>query len=662
MANQPKKRRVNDPAASEETPSSKESDNRKSAQVTRIPKACERCRKQKIRCIKYDKSNKCIRCSYLNELCSFESMPETVAGPGADLGGGLNEKLDRIYEGITQILAMMKGGHTIVDQDAQLLLEAASSMKKSVPESDIDEEAQFQSPATTLASSPFNLIKQQNFGQPPSPILNLLELSPVQKPSMYEVPDDVISLGILNDVEAIDLINDFRRNYGRWVSFPSSIPSGLLIERIRMRSSLLLTTCCCLSLRYSLNGEVSPGDLDNFKRKRRTYNQMMKHLVKDLNRSLLKYTSYRGTENDGDIEFLQALVIIAIYSYSLSLIVSNVDLEPDLEGLNLDPWFLSGFGLTTFITKTSLGLIFRSLPSTPSNHLLGVSPYNVLYEDADSEEHQTLTVLRIYNHLILVHLINCVFSGRMCVVDEIRLNYCTTTLSLASSTNFDGRMVSEIGILLIAYNYIQVNLNGNHTLNECEANYMTVEDEMALWYSQWEYLFNQPALQFVELCYDFCYAITCYTFNFQRAQITHKLAGSSLGDSNMEEVLKSADDRSLVTIVQRAYHLVRFIYLIENDSYFAYLSDQVLFCFYFAAVLLLQTLKHLIDSNNLRVLDLVNKQDPGLEVSSTAYPDIVRACQTLVEKFGRVGGANRDDIITKYKEGLTELVEKLGLT
>lgn len=657
----------------------------------------------------------------------------TPTHPNTKITNETNTQLQLIYSGVQEILLMMKSGkqssgNDLLNNDARLLLEAASSMKKSstpttpslqyndakqlgfpspqhllppsllshqdsLYEQDDDDDEDdvpqsFHATSNSLKAAPFSIICNQS--NVPQPILNLLNLSTVQsgennRNKFYDYVDDVISLGILNELETIDLINDFRRNYGRWVLFPLSIPTGVLIERIRYKSSLLLTTCCCLSLRYLLNGKLSPGDIDNFRRKKKTYNLVMKQLVKDLDRSLLKYASFQGThENSGDIEFLQALVILSIYSLSLSSVATKTDelvaLEEEeafeLQGLNLDPWFISGIGLTTFITKSTFGTFFRNVHNKQEQDS-DLSPFTILYDELDTDEYQTLTILRIYNHLTLVHLINCIFSGRMCVVDEIRLNFCTNTLSLPSSTNFDGRMVSEIGILLIAYNYLQVNSNGGviRTMKECESSLRAAEDEIRAWYEQWEYLFSQPALQFVELCYDFCNVVIYFNFNYKKSVINgrkhpHGARDPKLHETtpailevydvdNVDYIIRYSDEASLVKMIRFSYHLIQFIHLIENDSYFAYLSDQIHVCFYFSAIVLMKITRYLKDNYMLHLLDEVNKCDENLQIGKHNWLDIIKSLQALIEKFGRIGGSNEDDIITHYKNGLSEILTSL---
>ncbi|KAK6462298.1 hypothetical protein DFJ63DRAFT_152654 [Scheffersomyces coipomensis] len=572
-------------------------------------------------------------------------------------------------------------------------------------DTNVDNQFSFQSPTISLKSSPFSIINNQiKEKDVPKPILNLLNLSTIKRSNKskpyFETTDDIISLNILNLTETIDLMNDFRRNYGRWVSFPSSLSTEVLIDRIRYKSSLLLTTCCLLSLRYSLNG-VSPGDINNFSRKKRTYKDLIKKLVSDLDSSLIKYTAFQGaSDNSGDIEFLQSLVILSIYSLSLSSIVPSTmdddnvdDLDSDLDDFNLDAWFLSSIGLTTFITKSTFGTLFKnnnriSTTSPSASAITGggsiTSPFTVLYDELDSDEYQTLTILRIYNHLCLVHIINCVFSGRMCVVDEIRINYCTATLSLPSATNFDGRMVSEIGILLIAYNFIQVQFSigsgsasSNHQLKDLELGFKSVKEELRLWYDQWEYLFSQPNLQFVELNYNFCSLVIYYCYNFSKTTIlkpfkkddnssSNPNSNSSLYDeNNIRYVLSHTSKQDILKMLECSYSVVRFVNDIASDSYFAYLSDQIHFCFYFSAICLMNILKYLITSststtqgNGLKLLDDLLITNPDLLISSNNYQPIIEDLKNLINKFNRVGQDNKDDIISKYKTGLQNYLEE----
>ncbi|MDN6570519.1 MAG: hypothetical protein L0L22_05910 [Staphylococcus equorum] len=176
-------------------------------------------------------------------------------------------------------------------------------------------------------------------------------------------------MGLLTEAEAVDLMNKFRRNHGRWVLFPSNAPTYMLVERIRNKSPLLLTTCCCLSLRYLFKGANSSHH-EVLNKKKSNYRSLIKQLAEELNNSLLKYTCFpKSTLNNGDIEFLQALVLLSIYSLSLSSMASSrlsLDLSDDsgLCELNLDAWYLSSIGLTTFVSKATFGTLLQKAKNT----------------------------------------------------------------------------------------------------------------------------------------------------------------------------------------------------------------------------------------------------------------------------------------------------------
>lgn len=626
-------------------------------------------------------------------------------------------KLDLIYVGVSEILSTLKSSTrsnsslNILNSDVRLLLDAASSMQEKsasqrgstaeggsgandngddgtheapaaalvpheTPHNDVvcteDEDAVLLlgGPDNSVLSSPFNLVTHQ-LTQVPRPIANLLELLPISHDEgLHFNEPDIISARVITSLEAIDLMNDFRSNYGRWVLFPQDVPTQELVERVRRKSPLLLTTCCCISLRYSLNGAPNPGDLDNHRRRRDTFQLVVRHLLRELTKAVLHYTAFHGCGGArGDVEFLQSVVLLLIYSMSLSSIVASavdddplLDEERSLRLVNLDAWHLSGLGLTTFISRASMGrlLLESSAGGTPS--------FALLHDHLGSNEHDQLTALRIYNHLILVHLANCIFSGRMCVLDEIRLNYCKSALNIPSATNFDGRMVSEIGILLLAYNYVQENMGSPpaRSLREIDDSHAAAVEEARSWHDQWEYLFVQPAVQFVECTYWFSCIVIDLVYNFAKVMAVYGMAGAKVESfrnlvatpDSISFIYGYCDRGSVVLIVARAHQLVRYVQAIDNDSYFAYLSDEIHFFFYFGCLVLIKGLGYLKSADKLHYLnDTVDSGNDGLTESSWRLA--LHDSQVLIDKFHRVGQDNPDDILTGYKNGLVECLEKL---
>lgn len=703
----------------------------KQPQTTRALKACDHCRKQKTRCFKSANfAVSCIRCLELKSECSMEAeykrnhpgvkvvdgIPEHLIGrlgltgthgvaqnnladpeiyvPPKSMDEDAKRKLDLIYVGVSEILSSIRTASrqssslNILNSDVRLLLDAANSMQeKSTPQDpelnqnpplptdrsvgiEVDDESSLllAGPSNYMLASPFGLLSHQ-IQLLPKPIMNLLELSPIlhEEGLKYNDPD-IISAQVITSLEAIDLMNDFRSNYGRWVSFPQDVPTNELVERVRRRSPLLLTTCCCISLRYSLNGTPNPGDVDNHRRRRVTFQLLVRHLLSELTKAILNYTSFQGCgAPKGDIEFLQSIVLLSIYSMSLSSIVASavdedplLDEERSLKQMNLDAWHLSGLGLTTFISRTSLGKLLLDPNTKQENESPNVA---FLHDKLGSNEHEKLTAFRIYNHLILVHLANCIFSGRMCVLDEIRLNQCKATLNIPSATNFDGRMVSEIGIFLIAYNYIQESMDLSHhkTLNEVEAAYASTIEEVNSWHEQWEYLCTQSTLQFVESTYWFSCILIDLVYNFSKLVVVYGLAGGKsetfksllTNPDTLVFVYGYCDRASLARIISHAYSLVNYVLSIDNDSYFAYLSDEIHFFGYFGCVVLLKGLGYLKSNDKLHYL---NESD---SLSEASWKDALVDCQVLIDKLGRVGQDNPNDILTSYKSGLLECLQQL---
>lgn len=607
---------------------------------------------------------------------------------------GSAKKLDFICGSVTRILELLqaqKGAAqspslSILNSDVKLLLDAASTMKDHpTPQSDfqvpplmlpttvvealathettpIEEESPqvILGPSKSFSTSPFHMLGDKTDAVS-RPIQNLLKLKGSQgQPAIVLSDGDIIETGVLTNLEVIDLMNDFRSNYGRWVLFPSDMSTTELVDSVRKKSSLLITTCCCLSLRYSLNGKPNPGDVDSHRRKKVTYKLLIRHLLRDLNKVLLKLACFQGCgDSKGDIENLQAMVILSIYSMSLSSIAcSTVDGDPLLDDevsikeLNMDSWSLSGTALTTFISKSNFGtLLHRAEDETPN--------FTFLFNLFDSTEYQTLTMFRIYNHLILNHLASCIFSGRMCIVDQIRLSHCNLALSLPSATNFDGRMVSEIGILLIAYNYIQLGSNGApaNDLEQVEGSFKIVQEEIKSWYEQWEYLFSQPAISFVESTHSFCCILVHLGYAYEKAGVMSKR--NSLSEPNVPDRLLGAladcDRTSICQVIGSAYYLVSFSIKIQNDSYYAYLSDQIHFFFYFGCMVLLKALSHLKSIDKLHYLNDLDDQD---ELNEQTWKEALVKSRKLVDKLTRICQDNTDDLLTSYRDSLVGVMEQ----
>lgn len=645
---------VENPRKRTKTSSSSSMNHRTAAQATRTNRACDDCRKQKTRCLPpTNESAGCSRCQFLKLKCSFQKDNHSESKtPIAQ-----SDRIELIYRGVNEIVSLLKDqANYRLNDDARLLLDASSTMKQASPQTvepelDIMLSAEptydFHHPSKSCQSSPFsivcNLLPESGV---PNSILHLVNRPQAPFRNRNVPKPDVISLGILEETEAVELLDDFKQNYGRWVLFPSNITTEELIERIRQKSPLLLTTCCCVTLRYLLT-HVAQDDYELQHTIKRRNQDLLSQLAKELEAALLGYFVFPHNSSPvGDVEFLQAVAVLSIYSLSLTSLagISVEDKESSLTNFSLDPWYLSSVGLNTFLSKSAFGQLVQHKVIDAAT-----SPFTVLFQELDDEE-QTLTVLRIYNHLTIVHLIQCVFSGRMCVLDEVRLNYCTATLSLAKLTNFDGRVVSEIEVLLIAYNYIQVatGINDRATPRERETAFSSAMEEMKQWYDQWEYLFSQPTVQFVVLCYEFCFIMIILVFNYQKGLCEDVPAFDVYSEHSLSTILRSCTKENLLSLLEHGNHLLLFEKMIDNDSYFACLSDQIHFCFYFGAIVIMKTFLYLQNNHQEKIIDAGKRKET------------LRLIQSLIDRLTRVSQGMKNDILTKYRDGLLDMLKLLA--
>lgn len=141
------------------------------------------------------------------------------------------------------------------------------------------------------------------------------------------------------------------------MSFPTDITTEKLLDLMISRSSLLLTVCCAIVIRYhepAIKGSI--------------WKLLLHKLQSDLRETMLIVPH--------TIEFIQALAIMSIYASSLS--------DDDIV---IDAWFISSIALEHFITKDILGLVMS---------FDGVSPVTEMDE---------ITAYRVWNHLCLVHVV-----------------------------------------------------------------------------------------------------------------------------------------------------------------------------------------------------------------------------------------------------------------
>lgn len=777
-----------------------------SAQASRALKACDLCRKQKTRCLRSpDKPNSCVRCSFINKVCSFQSEAlddlednETTNSNGIS-NDGLNnrnllrssgDKLDIILYKVNELLAIARGhpgtlaSPTKIGTDGKLgvtetvdttnsmnsieameamgrygsralmisselgAIDGLSALSKSgvrlgietgkfsqsnsncATETDTEtddmmqEEFSFDTKSTTLKTSPFSIIaRETGFASNKTldgtsthgssnillmPMMKIMFSTPKRK-NDNKVNNSTLVDEVLTNVQVLELVEDFRRNYGRWVSFPSTLSTAKLVQDLRQSSPLLLTTCCITSFRYSVFENKETIEI---------FQKLAKVLVYELKDALFKYTCY--TDNEfGVVEFLQSLVVLSIYASSITSLVGSVSKlsmeDSELSDFHLDAWQLSSIGLTTFLTRSTFQLFQINTKKTVvaldkkanANQKIKVnlkldlhlnlnqgSAFNLDKQQqlpSQNGKYETLTILRIFNHLCLVHIIHSVFSARAAVLDDERINFCDSALNLFNATNFDGRMVAEIGVLYLTYKYLQLNSKNSivtpsseKNLAQIELEYEQVSQELKNWHNRWEYLLEQPAMQFVEFTFNFCSMLIHYVHIYQlsysrqnmqsakntsttptsTAEISIPLSSTTLTTStaysrpdseSLSILLRLADTDTLIKMHSCAQYVIDHANGIENDLYFAYLSDQIHFCCYFCALFYIQLESILQERANTKTIDIAGLK----EFTKQSHEQLILDIQQLFLRFERIAIETEDDNPSRYATDLKDWCLKL---
>lgn len=614
----------------------------------RALKACDSCRRMKTRCIPspLPEEVQCLRCDTFNLRCSFQDLlsddegAETLAllkeqksssGTGSAtyesaeltkrlLKSGYSPEdfavhaklLQNVNKNVTKILELLANQAPPAAPESSsrpaapgnpssravsALTEAVQMMTSSsghtlVPSGLVDPESREVSPElddisakrteqrhlTPYLTCPFTMVSQMVSRE------NLpLPICKIQDHEMLPqgLVDDVVGLNLLTLEEVVLLTQDFRDGYGKWCSFPESMSTEKLVEVLRSRNaSLLLSAICVLALRYTL----SYHDL-----KTRIYKNLLYKLKSDLELSL--------RHNPHGIEFIQALVVLSMYASSYSSDIMSVD-----------AWYLSGIGLQQFLTLNIPDALFNRENdyAEPTDFFsLGLSspldsaPSHLLSPESQFQKLQTS---RLWNHLCLAHITNCVFSGRMCIVDGVRIDLCRRILDFPNSTNFDGRMVAEISMQLILYNFVQhCNVHPPKSPNSTTA-FDKVHEELQVWIEEWRYLFSQPIhpnTQYAEFAYNYSRTIVLYTWYHRcyRARKMHLAKRARVNPSRptdlnimnktsignylsqeypVEDVINSIPKDKRLDMLKHAHRSLETM-INDNPENFRYLSDQLFF-------------------------------------------------------------------------------------
>lgn len=520
---------------------------------------------------------------------------------GASSGGPGSASLQSIQNGVNEILKVLKRDSHLVSS-ARLQLPRGDDLPMLVSEIKKVEPPSFGHSSVSFCASPYRL-----FGSMAAPQFTPLPIARLFNPQMVVHDQNIITLGIVSRAEAIELLDYFRQNYNHWVSFPPGIDTDVLVDKITHRCSLLLSACCCVALRYRSSSDM-------IMLKRRCYRPLIRRLVTELNQSLMVVPQ--------TLEFMQTVALLAIFSSSLS--------DGDIV---FDGWFLSSIGLEHLVTKDVLGLAMSF--------------------DGDEKpvtDFDELTAYRIWNHLCLAHLVDCVMSGRTCILDEYRLARCRRTLELAQSTNFDGRMIAEISLLYIVYTFVQSAQSLENALAD-----------LTQWHSEWSHLFGQPAIQFTQCGYHFGYFYILY-FSIYLGRLVEQGPPTSFGEStNAIDPLSECGDDLREQMFRHLLVVVTSMISFDDVEHFKHLSDQIHFQGAFASLILLRLIS--VESQYFPILGSPDGRGNSLSptAASATNGSQTRSNRRLaLDKVGLLGqrfqqiSTHEDDIPRKYAQAIGE--------
>ncbi|SCU92104.1 LADA_0F14356g1_1 [Lachancea dasiensis] len=616
----------------------------------RALKACDSCRRMKTRCIPspIPEEAQCLRCDSLKLRCSFQDLWENNESGGEEVSAPIkvntqrlsnsskngsresaeltkrllksgyspehfavhSKLLQNVNKNVSRILNILENqpSSTVVSEPSKAINFKAQdistalrdAINSTAPSSSLPNglehlpssvastvNSRAQSPSingpsakyehchsTPYLTCPFTMMSQMvSHDNIPLPIRKLHEPSFMPP----EAISDVVDMNLLTLDEVTCLVQCFRDGYGKWCSFPE-IPSEKLVSKLRSsKSSLLLSTICVLALRYTTHYH----DM-----KTRIYKNLLYKLRTDLELSLRIVPQ--------TVEFVQAAVILSLYAYSLS---SDI--------MSIDAWYISGIGLQQFLTLSLTGEQYRrgEARSTLGNlGFPGDMDSNVFDEDDSSDvQFQKLQLFRLWNHLCMVHITNCVLSGRMCIIDGVRADLCRRIVDFPKSTHYDGMMVAEISLQLILYNFVQqCSLSSSKDLEKLALS-DAVQDELHTWYDEWKYLLSQPIYpgkQYADFALDYGHTIVLYIWCHKKYR-TNKLASNqadiasqlttstnSVGDGYFPNALNAAlpiksilGSMSVHSQFKMLGHAHKSVEAMISDSFknFRFLSDQLIF-------------------------------------------------------------------------------------
>ncbi|KAF2098421.1 hypothetical protein NA57DRAFT_75668 [Rhizodiscina lignyota] len=323
----------------------------------------------------------------------------------------------------------------------------------------------------------------------------------IEKFSRNQERRDILSSGLLKTEEAIPLIALFQEHYGRWVSFDTATRPEMLLHQLRS-SPLLLAACCLIAIRHT-NMELA--------------GRLADPLFQEV-KSLLTGTILSVPQS---VEFFQASVVLSFWS-------TTIGQSP----LSLDSWLLSGFALQHGFASAVFSL--------SAEGTIGGRP----------KSKGELDRLCIWNHLCLSHLHYCVGTRRTAVLQRSHVDRCRWILDSDHATNFECRIIAEIYLYWTIYEHCY----------SYPVDLPKIQAALRAWKLDWEYLFEQPRTQFLQMGLHFAHLVAYdHSLKSRSAAVRESLLSEMvrLSVHIISMAMETADDRTR-HLSDHIYHMITF--------------------------------------------------------------------------------------------------------
>ncbi|KAH7408203.1 hypothetical protein DE146DRAFT_364745 [Phaeosphaeria sp. MPI-PUGE-AT-0046c] len=420
----------------------------------RASQACIACRKQKTRCYETSDGRACLRCERLGQACSLAiptshhvgSYASTAAAWPNNATAPPGEDQPARLERLEWTISTLTQRVNVLEADRSRSDNQQAAAAYATPGHEDPQVTQFREPSEPV-------------GQTSAPIFNLrdpttdteyqtatnVEWSNVNLDTS-QASDDIIIKGLISPQEAFTLLSLFQTHYSRWVAFEQEMPANVLLEKVR-KFPLLLTACCLIAVRHISHDSAL-----------RLAPVLFREAKASLSACLLITPQ--------PIEFFQGALILSMWSTTIAKVP-----------LNMDSWLLSGFALQHSI----------------ASGLFDCSTIN----NGSGASKPALNRMCVWNHLCLVHLHYSVGARRRSVIEQKDINRCRLILGSENATNFETRMVAEIFLYWVLYESSNAPVNLPKTQAALQA-----------WKSEWQYVFDRPRSQFVQISFYFAQLLT----------------------------------------------------------------------------------------------------------------------------------------------------------